>query len=174
MTEKSQDCPQHDTRCTQLECAWETGQATSAHGYELRASEFAKALTALPETRGNVTCHGRFSTDWIDSNVPRGGAEEIAALRVALDDLHQRYLKEKPQHGPDSDDFAINVHFPEYDGRGQLLLDARCKEVLIASLTGFAVNPAEMQSVRLDLALGIEMILSNLLTKPEQKSAVHR
>lgn len=28
--------------------------------------------------------HGRCSTDWIAADVPKGGAEEIAALRAAL------------------------------------------------------------------------------------------
>lgn len=41
-----------------------------------------------------VICHGRFSTDWIASDVPRGGAEEIAALRKELDELNEKRWSE--------------------------------------------------------------------------------
>lgn len=41
--------------------------------------------------------HGSFSTDWIGGDVPRGGAEEIAALRKELDELQLRHLHETRQ-----------------------------------------------------------------------------
>lgn len=44
--------------------------------------------SGFPQLIGlGVSKHGSCTTDWIGADVPKGGAEEIAALRAALVDL---------------------------------------------------------------------------------------
>lgn len=55
--------------------------------YELRpGAGFANFVVGTPDTIG------RCSNDWIGEEVPKGGAEEIAALRLALKEQQKRLL----------------------------------------------------------------------------------